>query len=30
MGRMPIDMSVIVSSTQDSRFVKPKSFAVSK
>ena len=34
MGRSPIDMSVIISSTQDSRFAKPKSFrsipAVSK
>ena len=26
MGRTPIDISVIVGSTQDSRFVKPKSF----
>ena len=34
MGRPPIDIAVIVSSTQDRRFVKPKSFrsilAVSK
>ena len=34
MGRTPIHMSVIISSTQDSRFVKPKTFhsipAVSK
>ena len=34
MGRIPIHMSVIISSTQDSRFVKPKTFhnipAVSK
>ena len=26
MGRPPIDMSVIISSTQDNRFAKPKSF----
>ena len=26
MGRPPIDISVVVSSTQDNRFVKPKSF----
>ena len=26
MGRTPIDISVIVSSTEDSRFVKTKSF----
>ena len=27
MGRLPINMSVLVSSTQDSRFVKPKPFS---
>ena len=26
MGRPPIDMSVIISSTQDSRFAKPRTF----